>query len=95
LHENTAGVLKDVLNFAGIKCTDAKIDAAVEASRFERMRAAEEKGGVAGRTGEQHERFVRRGRIASWQEEMGYRELTIIEQKYGEVMRKTGYNTRS
>jgi hypothetical protein len=95
LHENTAGVLKEVLKFAGIKCTDAKINVAVEASRFERMRAAEERGGVAGRVGEQYERFVRRGRIASWQEEMGYRELCIIEQKYGDIMRKMGYNTRS
>jgi Sulfotransferase domain len=95
LHENTAGVLKEVLKFAGINCSDSKIDGAVEASRFERMRAAEERGGVAGRVGEQYERFVRRGRVASWQEEMGYRELRIIEQKYADVMRKMGYDTRS
>ena len=95
LHKDTAAILKRVLDFAGVYQTQEKIEAAVEASRFENMRAAEERFGVVGKAGDENERFVRKGRVGSWQEEMGYAELKILEEKYGPVMRQVGYTPLS
>jgi hypothetical protein len=95
LHTDTAGVLRNVLKFAGAKCSEARLNAAVDASRFENMRAAEESGGVHGKKGDPEEHFVRKGRVGSWQEEMGFADLRIIEEKYGKVMHAAGYEPLS
>lgn len=95
IHKDTTAVVRGVLDFAGVRCSEAHIEAAVEASRFERMRAAEERHGVNGKAGDEQERFVRKGRVGSWQEEMGYAELRAIEEKYGDVMRQVGYQPLS
>lgn len=91
LHHDAAAVLRKVLTFAGMQVSDRRINAAVEASCFEKMRTAEETGGVHGKAGDPAERFVRKGRIGAWHEEMGDIERRLIEQKYGEVMRRVGY----
>jgi hypothetical protein len=93
MHRDAAAVLRNVLHHAGIETDDARIAAAVEASRFDRMRAAEEKHGVHGKAGGDSERFVRKGKIGSWQEEMSATELRILEDRYGDVMRAVGYKT--
>jgi hypothetical protein len=95
MHEDAAGVLRRVLAFGGVRTTEARLHAAVESSRFEHMRAAEEQFGVNGKGGDDQERFVRKGRVGSWQEEMGYTELRIVEERYGRVMRQVGYEPLS
>lgn len=95
LHHDTAAVVRGILKFAGIEPDEARIRAAVEASRFERMRSAEVRFGVHGKEGANHEMFVRKGRVASWQEEMGYAELRLIENRYGKTMRAVGYGPMS
>ena len=91
LHEDGGNVLRAVLDFAGVRYTNRAISAAVEASRFDRMRAAEERFGVHGKAGDQRERFVRKGRIGSWRVEMNADEQRLLQQKYGDVMRQLGY----
>jgi estrone sulfotransferase len=91
LHEDAGKVLRAVLDFAGVRYTNRAISSAVEASRFDRMRAAEERFGVHGKAGDQRERFVRTGRIGGWRQEMGPQEQRVLEQKYGDVMRQLGY----
>ncbi|MGD0389338.1 MAG: sulfotransferase domain-containing protein [Tepidisphaeraceae bacterium] len=91
MHAQTAQVLRDVLDFAGLSCTKEQVGRAVEASRFDRMRAAEEKFGVHGKAGDEKERFVRKGKTGSWRDEMTEPDLRILEQKYGPVMREVGY----
>ncbi|HSV15738.1 MAG TPA: sulfotransferase domain-containing protein [Tepidisphaeraceae bacterium] len=95
IHQDAAGVLRRVLQFGGVKASEARITAAVECSRFENMRAAEERFGVNGKAGDEQERFVRKGRVGSWQDEMGYTELRIVEERYGRVMRQVGYEPLS
>src|SRR5262245_22823539 len=68
MHKDTPGVLKRVLDFAGLSYTEAGILRAVEASRFERMRSAEEQYGIPQPEVLTHtdERFVRRGKIGGY-----------------------------
>jgi estrone sulfotransferase len=93
LHADAAGALRAVLALAGVDRTDAQIAAAVEASRFDKMRAAEDKGGVHGKAGGSAERFVRKGRVGSWRDEMTPADLRVLEDRYGDVMRQVGYET--
>jgi hypothetical protein len=91
LHSDTAAVLRNVLQFADRPFEDDRIVKAVEASGFDRMRQTEEKFGVHGKAGDEKERFVRKGQIGSWREEMTQEEIRIIEEKYGQTMRAVGY----
>ena len=91
LHRDAEAVLGRVLDFAGVACPPGRIAAAVEASRFERMRAAEEKLGVHGKAGDDRERFVRKGRVGGWQDEMDADAQRVLQTKYGDVMRRIGY----
>jgi len=92
MHQDTHGVLKRVLDFAGLRYTEADISRAVEASRFERMRSAEEQYGFP------HpdvlnpdEKFVRRGKVGSYKDELNVESIQILDEKYGAVMRVVGY----
>jgi sulfotransferase family protein len=93
MHQDTHSVLKRVLNFAGLHYSEADILQAVEASRFERMRAAEEKHGipypdVLTNSGE---RFVRQGKIGGYRTELDVESIRILDEKYGSIMRVVGY----
>jgi hypothetical protein len=94
LHSDPVAALQRVQKLAGAKWSASRIAAAVEASRFEQMRIAEEDVSVVRESVTTPERFVRHGRVGSWQDEMGYTELRIIEEKYGKAMRQVGYEPR-
>ena len=97
MHKDTSGVLKRVLDFAGLRYTEADIARAVEASRFERMRSAEERHGIPQPEVLTHtdERFVRRGKIGGYRHELDAESLRIIDEKYGAIMRIVGYEPGS
>lgn len=92
LHADTLGMLRKILDFSQIECSEQKMRRAVEQSRFERMRAAEEAHGVPDHQGDKRERFVRKGRIGGGREELGTLELELLERKYGRTMRALGYS---
>jgi hypothetical protein len=93
MHQDTQGVLKRVLDFAGLSYTEAGISRAVEASRFERMRSAEEQYGFPypDVLTDTDERFVRRGKVGSYRDELNVESLRMLDEKYGAVMRVVGY----
>ncbi len=91
MHTDTFGILKRVLNFAGLSYSEGDIMRAVEAAQFDKMRSLEESFGVDGALGAKNERFVRRGRVGCWKDELDEECVRIIEQKYGKVMGKVGY----
>jgi len=90
IHRNTEGILKRVLDFSGIYYSDSDIERAVEESSFDRMRIVEEKFGWQGNAPSRG-RFVRRGKVGVWKEEMDQESLCVLEEKYHTVMRKVGY----
>ena len=91
LHQDAARILRDVLKFAGKTCSEESIQAAVASSRFDRMRATEEAHGVIGKEGDSDARFVRKGRAGGWRQEMDETALAILEEKFGDVMRRVGH----
>ena len=95
LHLDAESALRAVFDLAELNVSTQRIKAAVEASRFDRMRDAEEKFGVHGKDARSGERFVRKGQVGSWRDEMSSEAIANLEEKYGDVMRLLGYETVS
>jgi estrone sulfotransferase len=91
MHTDARLVLARVCDFVGLHYDAMIIQTAIEASRFENMRRLEERHGVDGANGSQKERFIRKGKIGSWRDELDNECLEILEQKYGAVMKQIGY----
>jgi hypothetical protein len=93
LHKDTPGTLKRVLDFAGLSYTDADLQRAVKSSSFDRMQTLETKHGLGGSEvlSNTNERFVRKGKVGGWRDELDEEDIRIIEQKYGSVMLEVGY----
>jgi hypothetical protein len=92
LHVNPLAEMLKVKQLAGANWSDQQILAAIDASRFDRMRAAEDKFGIKAKVGDPRERFIRRGKSGSWKQEMGPAELAAVEDRCGEIMREFGYD---
>lgn len=90
MHQETGGVLKRVLDFSGVRYTSADIKRAVEASRFDKMSKVETKFGWEGFVPERG-RFVRRGQVGVWKDELDKESLRVLEEKYSKVMCEVGY----
>ena len=87
---NTFEIARKVIEFIKLPSDDHTIEHAVEAAKFENMKALEDKYGRRVQ-GAHEERFIRKGNTDSWREELDEESLRILEQKYGAVMTKLGY----
>ena len=97
LKEAPEAVLRQVVDFAGLKCDESAVRRAVAAADFERMRVAEERTYAAGELPSPFagERFVRRGIVGGWRDELDDESLAAIETRYGSVMKRLGYELSS
>lgn len=84
-------ILEEVMEFIGVSHDRSSIERAVSASHFDRMKQLEEKFGVDGANGSTEERFIRRGKVGAWSEELDDDCLQILERNYGRVMKRVGY----
>ena len=91
MHVDPVGEMQKLRMFCGANWSVEEIQVAINASRFDRMRAAEDKFGLKAKAGDEAERFVRKGKAGSWREELGTAELAVIEDRYGDVMQQFGY----
>ena len=91
MHENAAQTLKKVAAFIPLQCDDAMIAKAVSDAKFDKMKKLEEEYGVDGAKGLSEERFIRRGKVGSWRDELDDECLEILERKYGNSMKQLHY----
>lgn len=84
-------ILEEVMDFMEVSHDRATVEKAVYASQFDRMKQLEEKFGVDGANGSTEERFIRRGKVGTWSEELDDDCLQTLERNYGRVMKRVGY----
>jgi len=91
--KDRAGVLRAVLKFCGISCTESELVPVVEQSSFESMKRSEELHGAESYLGVKEKRgnFVRRGKIDGWKEEMEGDLSTQIREAFAPAMKAVGY----
>jgi len=80
LQRDTRTAVRRVLDFADVRYTDDDIAHAVTASGFEEMRSAEEGYSAGVSTAAEEQRFVRRGKIGGYVDELDLESIRIIEQ---------------
>jgi hypothetical protein len=90
LHLDPAGELARVLEFAGVQVSPERLSAAVDASRFDAMRASEDRFG-RGRPNSGTGQTIRRGKVGGWRDELDPDALRTLESRYGALMAGLGY----
>jgi hypothetical protein len=86
-------VLEAVVEFVGIPCDEEHLSLAVERGSFEAMRSNEEEYGAEaypdeiGRRG----RFMRRGKVDGWPQEMDESLARVLNNEFGAAMKAHGY----
>lgn len=87
------GVLKRVLHFARIPCTKDDLELASARGEFHAMQKDEREHGAESYPGEigQRGRFIRRGKVDSWKDEMTASLVEHIEKELGQTMKAIGY----
>jgi len=90
---NKPEVLKRIIEFADIPCTEEYYNLALTRSTFEAMRKNEEEYGAESYPGEagKRGRFIRKGKIDGWKQELTQDIEELIENKFSEAMKKVGY----
>ncbi len=79
-----------VARFLGFDASPEEVQAAVDAVRFDRLRAAEDANGFIEKP-PKSERFFRRGIAGGWRDSLTPEQIARIESDHGAVMSKLGY----
>ena len=88
MHDNTLEKLIDVLEFAGIHVDKNKAIVAVEASKFEKMKAATQK---AQNLSEDLKPIARTGKVGDWQNFFDDELMSEFIEIYGSTLKRLGY----
>ncbi len=90
---NRAGVLRKVMRFARLAYTEENMALAVTKGAFEAMRKDEEEHGAESYPGQigKRGRFVRKGKVSGWKEELDQSLAKLIESEFAPAMRAAGY----
>jgi hypothetical protein len=87
------GALTALVDFARLSCSEREMDLIVDRGSFEAMKSLEEERGYVWYPGEARKRgrFVRRGRVDGWKDELPVEVCSAIEAELGPVMKTMGY----
>ena len=83
---------REVLKFFGFLFDQARFDAALKLTSFDRLRVEEDKQGFNSRSSKQ-ERFFRQGKAGAWRDVLSEAQVARIEADHGAMMRECGYST--
>lgn len=91
LQADTAGAFAGALRFTGDEPDAARVAAAVEAARFDRLHAREAAEGFRERPRMATAPFFRKGRVGAWREELSPAQARRVVADHREVMLRLGY----
>jgi len=92
LHQRPHEMLSGVLETFGIAVDQERLDRAVREASFAKLRAQEEAEGFVEKRG--GERFFRVGKAGQWRDVLTAEQVARLEEAFGPVMRKWGYELR-
>ena len=94
LKSDAAATLAPVFAAIGLECTDEQLEAALEQTRFERLRASEAERGFR-ETSPKTREFFRKGKAGGWREELSETQVEAVEADHAEMMGALGYELTS
>lgn len=86
-------VLRNVMLFSGVTCAEDDLELAVTRGSFDAMQQTEKRYGAESYPGEigKRGRFIRRGKVDGWRNELDPAETELIVREFDPVMRAVGY----
>ena len=90
LRADAAATLSPVFAAIGLECTDEQLQAALEQTRFERLKTSEAERGFR-ETSPKTREFFRKGQAGGWREELTDEQVAALEADHAETMTALGY----
>lgn len=93
LRKDTQTHLQRIVNFLGVDVDRQMIAKAVQNNEFQKMRAKEDKNPQLGKSAEGEKRFVRKGTVGGWRDQLSFEQLQRIEQGAGTILARLNYES--
>jgi hypothetical protein len=95
LRKDTYAQLENILNFLGVSLDRQRISDAIRNNDFQRMRVKEDRSPQLGKSTDDQRRFVRKGAVGGWRDQLTPEQLERIEAETGEMLARLGYESSS
>jgi hypothetical protein len=93
LRKDTQTHLQRIMSFLGVEVDRQTIVRAIQNNEFQKMRAKEDRSPQLGKSVDAERRFVRKGAVGGWREQLTIEQLRRIEDKTGIMMARLGYES--
>ena len=98
LKRNTEGVVSSVLDFLGVQVEVGAVRSAIANNTAQRMHEKEQHSPQMSdrapkASGPEESKFIRGGKVGGWRSRLNDRQIELIEEHCGEVLRRMGYTT--
>ena len=93
LRKDTQTYLQRIVDFLGVDVDRQMIVRAVQNNEFQKMRAKEDKSPQLGKSAEGESRFVRKGAVGGWREQLTPEQLLRIEEKTGSMLARLRFGS--
>ncbi len=90
LRKDTQNRMEQILDFLGVSVDRKIIANAIRNNEFQKMRAKEDRSPQLGKSGDENRRFVRKGSVGGWREQLTPDQLERIEHKAGKMLARLG-----
>ena len=93
LRKDTQNRMEQILDFLGVSVERKIIANAIRNNEFQKMRAKEDRSPQLGKSGDENRRFVRKGSVGGWREQLTPEQLERIEHKAGKMLARLGFES--
>ena len=93
LRKDTQTYLQRIVDFLGVDVDRQMIVRAIQNNEFQKMRAKEDKSPQLGKSAEGESRFVRKGAVGGWREQLTPEQLLRIEEKTGSMLARLRFGS--
>ena len=90
LRKDTQSSLEEILGFLGVGVDRKTILNAIRNNEFQKMRVKEDRNPQLGKSGDESRRFVRKGAVDGWHDQLTGEQLAQIEEKAGKMLVRLG-----
>ncbi|HKD03001.1 MAG TPA: sulfotransferase domain-containing protein [Terriglobales bacterium] len=93
LRNDTQSAMEEILQFLGVGVDCQTILNAIRNNEFQKMRVKEDRNPQLGKSGDESRRFVRKGAVGGWHDQLTAGQLARIEEKAGKMLVRLGFDS--
>jgi hypothetical protein len=93
LRKDTQRRMEEILDFLGVGIDRKIIANAIRNNEFQKMRVKEDRNPQLGKSGDESRRFVRKGAVGAWRDQLTADQLARIEEKAGKMLARLRFES--